>query len=70
MSISKDERERAKFRSRRIYLADMESNMLTAIDNARAEEREKMQDIIADKDAEIAGKDAEIKRLLDMLNNK
>ena len=39
MSISKDEREQAIFRSRRIALADMESNQITADRVARAEER-------------------------------
>ena len=29
-SISKDERERAHFRSRRMFLSDMESNLITA----------------------------------------
>jgi len=40
MSISKDERERAIFRSRRIALADQESNIITAVRNA-----EKQRDI-------------------------
>ena len=35
MSISKDERERAIFRSRRIALADQESNRITAERNTR-----------------------------------
>ena len=35
--ISQDERERAVFRSRRMYQSDMESNWLTARDNGRAE---------------------------------
>ena len=34
MSISKDERERANFRNRRIAMADKESNMITAVRNA------------------------------------
>jgi hypothetical protein len=33
-SISQDERERAIFRNRRIYQADQESNMITAVRNA------------------------------------
>ena len=37
MSISKDERERAIFRSRRIALADQESNRITLVRNARAQ---------------------------------
>jgi predicted transposase/invertase (TIGR01784 family) len=39
MSISKDERERAIFRSRRIYQADLESNMITAEKIGRNEGR-------------------------------
>ena len=39
MSISKDEREQAIFRSRRIYQADQESNRVTADKRSRAEER-------------------------------
>jgi predicted transposase/invertase (TIGR01784 family) len=37
MSISKDERERAIFRSRRMYQTDLESNLATA--EARGEAR-------------------------------
>jgi len=37
MSISKDERERAIFRNRRIALADLESNLITAESRGRAE---------------------------------
>ena len=58
MSISKDERERAIFRNRRIALADQESNMITALRVARTEEREVWQSVIADKDAALADKDA------------
>ena len=54
MSISKDERERAIFRSRRIAKADQESNMAQALLNAQIEEREKWRDLVADKDTEIA----------------
>jgi predicted transposase/invertase (TIGR01784 family) len=39
MSISQDERERAIFRSRRMYQSDLESNMLTARREGRAEGR-------------------------------
>ena len=70
MGISKDERERAIFRSRRIALADQESNMITAVRNAKTEEREKWQGVVADKDAALAGKDAEIARLRAMLKEK
>jgi len=37
MSISKDEKERAHFRSRRMFQSDQESNMITARREARAE---------------------------------
>ena len=37
MSISKDERERAVFRSRRMYQTDLESNLATAEDRGRQE---------------------------------
>ena len=37
MSISQDERERAIFRNRRIALADLESNMVTAKRIGKAE---------------------------------
>jgi hypothetical protein len=38
MSISKDERERAIFRNRRIALADQESNRITIVRNENANE--------------------------------
>ena len=37
MSISQDERERAVFRSRRMYQTDMQSNYATVLDRGRAE---------------------------------
>ena len=40
MSVSKDERERAILRSRRIYQSDMESNIATA--EYRGEQRTKL----------------------------
>jgi len=70
MSISKDERERAIFRNRRIAIADQESNIITAVRNAKTEEREKWHGVVADKDAEIADKNAEIARLRAMLDKK
>jgi predicted transposase/invertase (TIGR01784 family) len=65
MKVSKDDRERAIQRSRRMYQTDLESNMLTAESNgikkglkqAKAE-RKKLQGVIADKDAALADKDA------------
>jgi predicted transposase/invertase (TIGR01784 family) len=35
MSVSKDEREQAVFRSRRMYQTDMQSNLATAEDRGR-----------------------------------
>ena len=60
MSISKDERERAIFRNRRIALADQESNMAQAVLNARSEEREKMQGIVDEQAARIAELEARL----------
>jgi predicted transposase/invertase (TIGR01784 family) len=37
MSVSKDERERAVFRSRRMYQTDLESNLATAEERGRRE---------------------------------
>ena len=37
MNISQDERERAIFRSRRMYQSDMDSNIATAEDRGKAE---------------------------------
>ncbi|MCL2443254.1 MAG: PD-(D/E)XK nuclease family transposase [Treponema sp.] len=68
--ISKDERERAILRSRRMYETDRESDRLTSeeIGEIRADKR--WQIVVADKDAiitantkELADKDAEIMRL-------
>ena len=39
MSISQDERERAVFRSRRMYQTDMQSNYATVLDRGRKERR-------------------------------
>jgi predicted transposase/invertase (TIGR01784 family) len=39
MSVSKDERERAVYRSRRMYQTDMQSNLATAEDRGRQEGR-------------------------------
>jgi len=39
MSISQDEKERAVFRSRRMYQTDVDSNLATAENRGRREER-------------------------------
>jgi predicted transposase/invertase (TIGR01784 family) len=55
-TISKDEIERAHFRSRRMFQMDMEHGRLVARDEGRAEgekaEREKWQSVVTEKDAE------------------
>ena len=73
--ISKDENERARLRSRRMYEMDQISNILTAEERGEIREREKWQGVVADykteianKDVKIAGKDAEIARLKAELN--
>ena len=73
--ISKDENERARLRSRRMYEMDQVSNILTAEERGEIREREKWQGVVADykteianKDVKIAGKDAEIARLKAELN--
>jgi len=58
--ISRDERERAILRSRRMYETDKESDRLTSeeIGEIRADKR--WQVVVADKDAVIADKDAKL----------
>ena len=51
MSISKDERERAIFRSRRMYQTDQESNRATVEERGRVEGRVEGR---AERDIEIA----------------
>jgi len=72
--ISKDERERAIQRSRRMAETDRISDLLTSEEIGEIRERGKWQQVVADKnaaiadrDAEIAGKDAEIMRLRSQL---
>jgi hypothetical protein len=71
--ISKDEHERARLRSRRMYETDRISDLLTAeaIGEARGEARSdaKWQNVVADKDIVIACKDEEIARLQGLLQN-
>jgi predicted transposase/invertase (TIGR01784 family) len=57
MGISKDERERAIFRSRRIALAEYESNMLTAERIGEQRSDKKWQNVVAEKDNMLAEKD-------------
>ena len=76
--ISRDERERAILRSRRMAETDRISDLLTSEEKGeiRGEQRErdKWQQVVASRDAEIAsnrseiaGKDAEITRLRSQL---
>jgi predicted transposase/invertase (TIGR01784 family) len=77
--ISKDEHERARLRSRRMYETDRISDLLTAEARGEIRERQKWQSVIIekdakwqtiviDKDAEIADQAAEITRLQKMLS--
>ena len=68
--ISKDEHERARLRSRRMYETDMESDRLTSEEIGEIREREKWQLVMAEKDAEIADQKAEIARLCAELNRR
>jgi len=58
--ISRDEKERALFRSRKKYEMDMFSNEMTLQRIGEMRSDEKWKDIIADKDAKLADKDAVI----------
>ena len=58
--IRKDENERARLRSRRMYEMDQVSNILTAEERGEIREREKWQGVIADYKTEIADYKAEI----------
>jgi len=58
--ISRDEKERALFRSRKKYEMDMFSNEMTLQRIGEMRSDEKWKDIVADKDAKLADKDAEI----------
>ncbi|MCL2443885.1 MAG: PD-(D/E)XK nuclease family transposase [Treponema sp.] len=72
--ISKDERERAVLRSRRMYETDKESDRLTSEEIGERRERRKwrvvvskQKAVIADKDAKLADNAAEIERLRSQL---
>jgi len=56
-----------EFRSLERMRSDARRNEASALGAARREEREMWQVVVADKDAEIAGKDAEIARLKGLL---
>ena len=67
MKVSKDERERAVLRSRRMYQSDLESDRVTSeligIKKGAKAERKKFKSAIAEKDAALADKDAENEEL-------
>ena len=52
--ISRDEHERARLRSRRIYETDRESDRLTSEEIGEIRANEKWQAVVAEKDADIA----------------
>ena len=52
--ISRDEREKAIFRSRRMAETDRVSDLLTAEERGKIHEREKWQNVVAEKEAELA----------------
>ena len=60
LTISQDANERARYRSRRIWLQDREHERAVALKEGRAEMRAEYEPLLASKDAEIASKDAEI----------
>ena len=59
-----------EFRALERMRSDARRNEASALGNARREEREKWQGVVADKDAALADKDAEIARLRAMLDGK
>jgi len=67
LTISRDEVERARLESEYKYEVDMQSKLVHAKREGRKEEREVWQKVVADKDARLADKDAEIARLREQL---
>jgi len=55
--ISKDEHERARLRSRRMYETDRISDLLTAEERGEIRANEKWQAVVADKDAKLFEKE-------------
>ena len=60
LSLSRNPDERARFRSRRIWLQDREHEQAVWLEEGREESRAEYEPLLALKDAEIADKDAEI----------
>jgi len=68
--LSADERARDLFERREKALRDIDSRERYAHQKGRAEEQAIWQVIVADKDAKLADKDAEITRLREQLESK
>ena len=68
--ISKDEHERARIRSRRMYEMDKYSDYHTAIEIGELRSDAKWQTVVADKDAVIADNKMKIAEIETKLNNK
>ena len=58
--ISKDEHERARMRSKRMYETDMTSDLLTAEERGRVKERKILKPVIKEKDALITKQSTDI----------
>ena len=79
MSVSKDERERAIYRSRRMYQSDLDSNKATVLEIARLEWKDVVEQKdkalaqnakdLAQKDKALADKEAEIANLKAQVEN-
>ncbi|MCL2443193.1 MAG: hypothetical protein FWD13_06980, partial [Treponema sp.] len=69
--ISKDERERAVLRSRRMYETDKESDRLTSEEIGERRERRKWRVVVAEQKAVIADKEAKLAaNTKEIANNK
>jgi len=69
-TLSADPAVRAEYDMREKAWRDRVSQFHDAVTDAVAVERDKWQDVVADKDAALAGKDAEIERLRAQLQAK
>ena len=67
LNISQDPNERARFRSRRIWLQDREHEQAVWKEEGRQEADAEYETLLANKDVVIANKDAEIRALLAQL---
>jgi len=69
MTISRDEVERVRLMSEEKRLLDIQSKLVNAKRQGEAKAEKKWQKVVAEKDATIADKDAEIARLREQLKN-